>query len=286
MTLWFDRKHRHAPWSIHKNIAQIDQYLLRYKYPSNTSRMPRSIVKFNLFKGSEFRALLLFGFLSFKPFLPAKYFNHLILLVIGTHFVEARSIDQSHVQLIRMLFEQFLRLFPTLYTERQNVQCVHSLHHFADSVNSCGSSSNYSTFNFESFLGRYLDAYFFIRFFSIDLGILTGSIHSTRRHGIEIENNIRMLRSACIATEAPDFNASLSNFLDGIQMGKRVKLTDTRSNGTQAPITVHHHHNDPIKLRELQQTLNNKNIELFRTCYVRLDRQLREASLFMFFCHR
>lgn len=275
MTLWFDRKHRNAPWSIHKYIGQVDQYLLRYKYPSNTSRMPRSIVKFNLFKGSEFRALLLFGFLSFKPFLPAKYYNHLILLVIGTHFVESRSIDQNHVRLIRMLFEQFLRLFPTLYTDRQNVQCVHSLHHFADSVSSCGSSSNYSTFNFESFLGRYLGSNSLIQLCSINRGILTGSIHSTRRHGIEIENNIRVLRAACIATETADFNSSLGNFLDGIQMGKRVKLTDTRSNGTHTPITVYHHYNDPIKLAELQQTLNNKNIELFRTCYVSFDRSLR-----------
>ena len=116
--------------------------------------MPRSIIKYNLFKGSECRSLLLFGFLAFKSSLSTKYYNHFLLLVIATHLVESRSIDQQQVELIRILYERFLRLFPVLYTPRHNVQCVHSIHHFSESVSECGSTSNFSTFNFENFLGN------------------------------------------------------------------------------------------------------------------------------------
>ena len=122
--------------------------------------MPRSIIKHNLFKGSECRSLLLFGFAAFKSSLPTKYYNHFLLLVVATHLVESRSIDQQQVQLIQVLYERFLRLFPALYTERHNVQSVHSIQHFSASVSDCASSSNYSTFNFESFLGKNDTLYF------------------------------------------------------------------------------------------------------------------------------
>jgi hypothetical protein len=116
--------------------------------------MPRSIIKFHLLKGNELRSILLFGFVAFKSSLSTKYYNHFLLLVVATHLVESRSINREQVELIRIIYERFLRLFPVLYTPRHNVQCVHSLHHFSASVTECGSSSNYSTFNFESFLGR------------------------------------------------------------------------------------------------------------------------------------
>jgi hypothetical protein len=128
--------------------------LSKYKYPSNITRMPRSIIKFHLLKGNELRSILLFGFVAFKSSLSTKYYNHFLLLVVATHLVESRSINREQVELIRIIYERFLRLFPVLYTPRHNVQCVHSLHHFSASVTECGSSSNYSTFNFESFLGR------------------------------------------------------------------------------------------------------------------------------------
>ena len=117
------------------------------------TRVPRSITKSHLFKASEFRSLLLFGFAAFKSVLSTKYYNHFLLLVFATHLVESRSINQEEVELIQILYERFLRIFPVLYTSRHNVQCVHSLHHFSASVKDCGSSSNYSTFNFESYLG-------------------------------------------------------------------------------------------------------------------------------------
>ena len=83
----------------------------------------------------NFGSLLLFGFPVFKSALPPRYYNHFLLLVIGTYLVELRSINQNQIELIDILCEKFLRLFPRLYTERHNVQYVHSLHHFSASIN-------------------------------------------------------------------------------------------------------------------------------------------------------
>ena len=149
-----DRKCRDKPWSLYTHITRIDEYLLKYKYPRNLTRVPRSITKYNLFKGNELRSLLLFGFMAFKSYLSKKYFDHFLLLVVASHMIESYSINQEDVQSIELLLDRFLRIFPVLYSSRHNVQCVHSLQHFPASVNDCGSSCNYSTFNFESFLGR------------------------------------------------------------------------------------------------------------------------------------
>ena len=50
---------------------------------------------------------------------------------------------------------------------------------------------------------------------------MTGSIHATRRHGIEIENNIRVLREACFTAEQTDFSLSLHEFLRSVKTAKR-----------------------------------------------------------------
>ena len=82
-----------------------------------------------------------------------KYARHFLMLVVAINLSESRSLDRTQVDDIRILLDKFLRLFPDLYTPRQNTQAVHSLQHIAASVHDFGSLSNYSTFNFESVLG-------------------------------------------------------------------------------------------------------------------------------------
>ena len=105
-------------------------------------------------------------------------------------------------------------------------------------------------------------------FLAILSGILTGSLHGTRRHGVEIENNIRLLRAACIAIEQPGFNSSLHKFIDNIQSSKRSSVPDSHLKSDLKHVHVHIRDDDILKLKEIQQIFNNKNIELFKTCYV------------------
>ncbi len=72
---------------------------------------------------------------------------------MGVHIAESRRIHCTQVEDIRILLNEFLKLFPTLYTPRNNTQSVHSLNHVAESVLEYGSLSNYSSFNFENILG-------------------------------------------------------------------------------------------------------------------------------------
>jgi hypothetical protein len=136
-------------------MKEIDQYLLSIKYPSNSVRIPRSLTKHLKFKANELRAICLFGFPAFCTVLPLAYARHFLLLVIAMHIAESQLISASDILKMGLLFERFLRLYPSLYTERHNTQAVHSLQHIAASVEDYGPLSNYSTFNFEAALGLF-----------------------------------------------------------------------------------------------------------------------------------
>ena len=102
------------------------------------------------------------------------------------------------------------------------------------------------------------------------LGILTGSIHATRRHDAEIENNIGVLREACITAEQSSFSSSLHGFLRNIKATKRSLVNYSRLETIDNHVRTYTRVNDPATLKQIQEAINNKNIELFKTCYVSL----------------
>lgn len=134
-------------------MPAIDRYLSLIKYPSTSTRVPRSILKYYQYKGNELRAICLYGFSAFCHALPIKYARHFLMLVIAVHLSESRSLDRRQIDDIQILLDQFLRQFRDLYTNRHNTQSIHSLQHVAASVMDFGSLGNYSTFNFENILG-------------------------------------------------------------------------------------------------------------------------------------
>ena len=79
-----------------------------------------------------------------------------------------------------------------------------------------------------------------------------------------------MLRAACITLEQSDFNSSVRKFLDDVQRSKRTNVPDSRSEATTTHVRVHNRDTDLIILKQIQQSLNNNKIELFKTCYVSL----------------
>lgn len=99
-------------------------------------------------------------------------------------------------------------------------------------------------------------------------GILTGSVHATRRHGKEIENNIHLLRAACIEFEHSDFNPILNKFINDVQRTKKMIVPNIREEGNKAIIRVRNRINDTDVLQQTQQKLNNDSIELFQVCEV------------------
>ena len=99
---------------------------------------------------------------------------------------------------------------------------------------------------------------------------MTGSIHATRRHGIEIENSIRILREACITAEQASFSLSLHGFLRNVKIAKRSLVNYSRFETINNHVRTCTHINDPTALKQIQEAINNNNTELFKTCYVSL----------------
>lgn len=136
-------------------MDQIDHFLSTIHYPSTTTRIPRSLSQMYLFKGSEYRLLLLFGFIAFEPFLPHDYNLNLLCLATAMHLAETSTIKITQCNDINQLMNHFLYSFPDLYSKRHNVQVIHSMAHIAQSVFDYGQLHNYSAFNYENILGEF-----------------------------------------------------------------------------------------------------------------------------------
>ncbi|CAF1577303.1 unnamed protein product [Adineta ricciae] len=162
LNMWLSTAYQDQQWSIHGQLDKLDMMLTNVHFPSTTTRLPRSLAKFNKYKGNEFRSLLLFGYSIFNGVLGSQYYSHFLILVLIMHISESRTIQTDWMDNLRHLCTQFVLIFPRLYTVRHNVQVVHSIAHIHETVKSFGPLSNYSTFNFESLLGRKkLDIYRF-----------------------------------------------------------------------------------------------------------------------------
>jgi hypothetical protein len=84
--LLFDDKYEREKWSCKKAVPVIQSALDKLHYPSNTSRIPRPLVHFHKYKGSELRTLLLFGIFAFREGVPElqckREFPHLVVTLI------------------------------------------------------------------------------------------------------------------------------------------------------------------------------------------------------------
>ena len=78
-----------------QKLQKIEIFLFSIHYPSTTARIPRSISKMHLYKGNEFRFILLFGFIPFENYISVDHYSNLLCLVMAMHLAEMSSIDKS-----------------------------------------------------------------------------------------------------------------------------------------------------------------------------------------------
>lgn len=79
--LWFCKK---GNWNINKYVEEIDDFLLNIRPPYFFNRMPRSITLHGFFKASEYyNWILYYSVPALVNYLPDKYFQHWLLLVIS-----------------------------------------------------------------------------------------------------------------------------------------------------------------------------------------------------------
>ena len=151
LQLWTESPKKEV-FSLVKSLGSIDSDLVNIMYPSTTTRSPRSIMKPLKLKANECRVLLTIGYPVFKKYLPEKYYIHLQKLAFGIHIGESSSISQQQLSDMDVLLSSFVDDFP--YHERYIVQTIHCVKHFATTTKDFGPLSNYSTFNFESIIGK------------------------------------------------------------------------------------------------------------------------------------
>jgi hypothetical protein len=154
LRLWLSHEYRHEYWSVYDRIGDLTTLFAKLRLPSTTTRLPRSLADYTNFKANELRVLLLFGYPIFVDVLPRECYVHLLQLVCLMHLAENRWIRESTIDEMQRLGESFVGSFSDLYTPRHCVQVVHSIVHIAATVQDFGPLTHYTTFNFESLLGR------------------------------------------------------------------------------------------------------------------------------------
>ncbi|CAF1505223.1 unnamed protein product [Rotaria magnacalcarata] len=210
LNLWLKSNYKKEDWSCYYYHDELSSMLQSFRFPSTTSRRPRSLLKFKKLKANELRMVLLFGFVIFKKALNAKYYNHFLKLVFAIHFSENRCVTATMIGNIKSLLHEFLIEFPKLYTVRHNQQVIHSLNHIGQTVNDYGPLNSYSTFHFEN-----------------NLGMIMRTIKGTRREEIEMIGNLNMFRSACFHLQDSTINDEIRSYIEKILYGRGYYASST-----------------------------------------------------------
>ncbi|XP_038150334.1 uncharacterized protein LOC119789497 isoform X2 [Cyprinodon tularosa] len=159
-TLWFDSSNKDSPWFIGKEINEVDRRLAKIKPPVEITRTTRSLSERKFWKASEWRAFLLFYSLPvLKGILPARFWNHLFLLVFGIYTLLQHTIKTESILVAELALKKFVIVFQRLYGKNNMTFNIHLLTHTAHSVKQWGPLWATSTFSFESNMGT-LKKYF------------------------------------------------------------------------------------------------------------------------------
>ncbi|CAF1394055.1 unnamed protein product [Rotaria sordida] len=75
LVLLFDDKYAKQKWPCKNKMESIQVSLDKIHYPSNTTRIPRPLIFFKKYKGSELRTLLLFGIFAFREGLNELHYK-------------------------------------------------------------------------------------------------------------------------------------------------------------------------------------------------------------------
>ena len=136
------------------------------------------------------------------------------MLAFGITIGESYNISSKAVDDMEILLTSFIDNFP--YPERFTVQNIHAVKHFATTVGDFGPLFNYSTFNFESVIGRITLKLCCSpkSFICLDIGCLSAFIHGTKRLGRELVNNIHLFKQAYIAYKNQCSSSYLSPLVD------------------------------------------------------------------------
>lgn len=97
MCLWFKPIYKSEDWSMSGNLSPLAVALKSVKFPSTTTRHPRSFLNYHKFKASELRVVLLCAYPIFEKFMKKKYYDHFKKLVLVVHLAESRALTEQDI---------------------------------------------------------------------------------------------------------------------------------------------------------------------------------------------
>jgi len=209
MVLWFEKT---GDWNVKHCMAKIDARLLNILPPDTFSRLPRSIFHFKSYKASEYYNWLLFYSVPLMiDYLPEKYFQHWLLLVIAIFTLLQKNIKKvPDLEEAEHLLRLFVRDIEILYVDRQLTYNVHQLLHLTLCVRRWGPLWSNSAFPFENFNG-----------------FLSNFVHGSKHIGKEIANNLQIVNGVQILRNKVDItnNSNLTLQKNNKVIGNKVKMS-------------------------------------------------------------
>ncbi|XP_077988120.1 uncharacterized protein LOC144442615 [Glandiceps talaboti] len=150
--LWLDSENKDKPWYLSPAKQRVVSARLKeQKPPSEITRTPRSLDSRKYWKGSEWRAFLLFySLVVLKGILPVVYLNHWFLLVFTIHCLLDKDVSRESANQAGRAICKFVARVEQLYGKENMTFNVHILLHLTDSVRNWGPLWATSSFAFES----------------------------------------------------------------------------------------------------------------------------------------
>jgi len=132
-------------------------HLVKNHVPIEFQRKPRSLNYVRKWKATEYRQLLLHtGPFILKNILNDEVYENFITLHVAVSILCSNRYcyQQKWLNYAKNLIECFVKQFGIIYGKHNISYNIHGLLHLVDDVENYGSLDNFSTFQFESYLGH------------------------------------------------------------------------------------------------------------------------------------
>lgn len=156
LNLWIKGRPSAFKFSAHQTL-NLSRKIITIKkfFSSNFQRKPRSITHLKSWKATEYRTFLLYtGPVLLKNLLCQSYYDHFMCLHVAITILCSKSLYLKYNRYASDLLKYFVKIFPSLYGPEQVSYNVHGLVHIAEDSFNLGTLDDFSTFRFESYLGK------------------------------------------------------------------------------------------------------------------------------------
>ncbi|CAF1300884.1 unnamed protein product [Didymodactylos carnosus] len=191
LRLWFAKESKNEPYSLFYMSKEIDEELNYLRYPSTTTRVPTTIIKYARMKANELRVALFTGMPILKHYLPEQYYRHAQLLTCSIFVSENREISTTAVDIIRECMETFIDYFGYYYGKRNVVQTVHCVLHLPDTVHEFGPVYSYRQ--------------------------IANTLHGCRQQPQEMANSLNLIKLTSILANTHCLNSNLFDCISYLQ---------------------------------------------------------------------